>query len=178
MEIPVLPLRAIAFQLLFLLLAIAIEGTVLQRGLALIPRKAMQYAITLNLLTTVLGWLIFFTVEGLLPQPIQNELMEYIFFNRWSTQMALWGILAGFLTFFGSFLLKVFSYEQLNLLLLTQKEWDARQESQTNQRRLGPRMPQGRSGLTSQANVLLTANAYSYSAMMVLLVTRYLLLQQ
>ena len=55
MDVLVLPLRAIAFQILFLLMAIAIEGTVMQQQLPFMPRQAMQYATILNLITVVVG---------------------------------------------------------------------------------------------------------------------------
>ncbi|MBD1851551.1 filament integrity protein FraC [Leptolyngbya sp. FACHB-711] len=58
----VLPLRAIALQILFLLIAIAIESSILYRQLKITPREGVQYAATLNLLSTVMGWIVIFIV--------------------------------------------------------------------------------------------------------------------
>jgi len=178
MVFPVLPLRMIAFQLMFVLLAIAIEGVVLQRELNMIPRKAMYYAAILNLLTTVVGWFIFLAVESILPLALRNQLIEFILFNRWSEATAYWGILVGFLTFFASFLIKTFGFNQLDLLLLTQKEWESQQQNRLNQRRLGQRFRQRKSSgwgeQNNQARALLRANAFSYSAITIILFTRYL----
>lgn len=179
MAFPVLPLRMIAFQLLFVLLAIAIEGVVLQRELTMIPRKAVYYATILNLLTVVVGWFVFFALESILPMVLRSQLMEFILFNSLSQVTTYWGILAGFLTFFSSFLIKIFGFTQLEQLLLTQKEWEAQQQSRLNQRRLGQwskRKSRGWGEQNSQARALLMANAFSYSAITIILLTRYLLL--
>ncbi|MBD1910602.1 MULTISPECIES: filament integrity protein FraC [unclassified Leptolyngbya] len=179
MVFPVLALRMIAFQFMFLLLAIAIEGVVLKRELAMIPRKAMLYATILNLTTTVVGWFIFFAVEAVLPQFLRNELIEFILFNRWTRETAFWGILVGFLTFFASFVMKTFGFTQLEQLLLTQQEWEAQLQKRMSERRLGRRFRRGSGGWVdsnNQARAMLTANACSYSAITVILFTRYLLL--
>jgi len=173
----VLPLRAIAFQLLFLLMAIAIEGTVLHRQLTLVPRLAMQYATMLNLITVVFGWFVFFAIEVLLPVPIRSQLIEFIFFNRWTQETALWGILAGFLTFFLSFLLKTFSFTQLQLALLSPKEREVLQQEGKVPRR--PRLGQKKvkkegSTLSERANTILTANALSYTAILFVLFARFI----
>lgn len=177
MDALVLPLRAIAFQLLFLLMAIAIEGTIMQRQLSLIPRLAMQYATTLNLITIVVGWSVFFAVEVLLPVPLRSELIEFIFFNRWTQETALWGILAGFLTFFVSFLLKTFSFNQLQLVMMSSKEREALQrEGSANRRpRLGHKKNKtATTSFSERANVILIANALSYSAILFVLFARFL----
>jgi len=179
MTFPVLPLRMIAFQLMFVLLAIAIEGVIFQRELSMIPRKAMFYSTILNLLTTVVGWFVFFAVESVLSLPLRRELIEFILFNQIGQEAVFWGILAGFLTFFASFLIKIFGFNQLQQLLLTQKEWEAQQQTQLNQRRFGQRFKRKGGRWTesnNQASALLTANACSYSAVTLILFTRFLLL--
>lgn len=172
----VLPLRAIAFQLLFLLMAIAIEGTVLQRQLSLVPRFAMQYAAILNLLTLVLGWFIFFAVEVLLPVPIRSQLLAFIFFNRWTEDTALWGILAGFLTFFVSFLVKTFAFNQLQFATLSEKEREALRRAGGVSRRpkFGQKQIRQDTTLSEQANAVLIANALSYTAILLVLLVRFL----
>jgi hypothetical protein len=111
----VMPLRAVAFQILFLLLAIAIEGVILQAQLR-IPRKlSMQYAATTNLLVTAVGWMVFFITEPLLTPEWRKELIGYVFFGVKTIPMAL--ILVGFGMFLGTFLLKLQGAEWLDILL-------------------------------------------------------------
>ena len=80
----VLPLQTYLFQALFLLVAIALEASVLQRRLYLTRRTSVEYAISINLLTTVIGWLAFFLVQNLLPQPIKDQIISYIFLIAFS----------------------------------------------------------------------------------------------
>ncbi|NJR39502.1 MAG: hypothetical protein HC781_12655 [Leptolyngbyaceae cyanobacterium CSU_1_4] len=86
---PVVPLRAIAFQIVFLLMAIAIEATVLHKQLNIPPKQSIQFAASINLLTTVAGWLVTFLLLGTslsLPTPLLTELkialMNFIFLTN------------------------------------------------------------------------------------------------
>ena len=49
------------------MVAIALEATILRQRLRVGYQTSMQYAATLNLLATSLGWLAFLTLESLLP---------------------------------------------------------------------------------------------------------------
>ncbi|MGG6292829.1 filament integrity protein FraC [Leptolyngbya sp. AN02str] len=172
----VLPLRAVAFQAMFLLLAIAIEAHVLQRELKLVPKKAAQYAMTLNLLTVAVGWFLFFGFEPFLRPPVKAQLLNFIFFDRWSTDTVFWFILAGFIIFFTSFIIKLLGLQQLELLLTTPQDLATQQEKTLRKNRLGSRKKQ-QSGLPRQprqASALLSANAFSYTAILLLLFTRML----
>lgn len=176
MAFSVLPLRAIIFQILFLLVAIAIESLILRQELKLVPRQALQYAASLNLFTTGIGWFMLVNLEALLPDNLRQEIMNLIFFGRWSQSMVMWMVVAGFAVFFFSFVLKVFGLSQLQFLLMTPQEWAARQE-QINQRyRLGVKRlrPPARAN-AAQASALLKANALSYSALSLVLLVRLLL---
>lgn len=172
----VLPLRAIAFQILFLLVAIAIEGGVLQRNMAIPPRQAVQYATILNLLVAGVGWFVFFAAETIMPARVEYDLMAFILFNRWSPSAALWGIVTGFLTFFGSFLLKVFSINKLlPIVLLNQVPQETSNRSSQGRPRLGKRtVAVSESNFSKQASYVLEANALSYSAILFLLFVRFL----
>ncbi|WP_407650736.1 filament integrity protein FraC [Aerosakkonema funiforme] len=81
----VLPLRAIMFQVLFLSIAIAVESFVLQKRLGLSRRVSIDYATSVNLLSTIFGWLIFFFLEPLLPQLLQKQLINFILFGNFFT---------------------------------------------------------------------------------------------
>ncbi|MFB2938645.1 filament integrity protein FraC [Aerosakkonemataceae cyanobacterium BLCC-F154] len=78
----VLPLRAVVFQTLLLLISIAIESVVLQRLLNISRKTATAYSAILNLLSTFIGWLCFFVIEALTPGFLQTQLIRYIFFDR------------------------------------------------------------------------------------------------
>lgn len=172
----VLPLRSVAFQAFCLLVAIAIESWVLWRNLGITPRQSLQFATTINLLCTVVGWLVFFAVQPLLPEPFRQVVLGFIFFNQWADPMAVWFILLGFIIFFASFALKLLGLEYLRLLLLTPEEWKARQENEVSSRpRLGKAPPIRDRKPSTQASAVLTANALSYSAITVLLFLRFVL---
>lgn len=81
-ELGVLPLRAIAFQSMLLLVAIALEGIVLRQRMRLGYRHGIQFAATLNLLAVSLGWLTFLGIEPLLPEPVRTQIMSYVLFNH------------------------------------------------------------------------------------------------
>lgn len=82
-ETIVLPLRAIACQVLFLWVAIAIEAAIFHRQLGLSRRVSLYYAVPTNLVCVVLGWLVFFYVVDLFPrQPLVIQAIGYIFTGR------------------------------------------------------------------------------------------------
>lgn len=78
----VLPLRAVVFQTLLLLISIAIESLVLQRLLNISRKTATEYSATLNLLSTFVGWLCFFVIEAITRRFLETQLIRYIFFDR------------------------------------------------------------------------------------------------
>jgi len=172
----VLPLRAIAFQCLFLLLAIAIEASVLRQVLKLPYRKSVEYAASINLLSTAIGWLLFFSIEPLLPANLKFQLINCIFFDQWSRGIAAWIILAGFVTFFISFLVKLSGLDLLRLLLQDKKEEKApEQETQAEKNRRYQSTVRARKNAregSSQANAILIANALSYTAILLVLFIR------
>jgi hypothetical protein len=101
----VLPLRAIVFQCLLLLVAIALEAQVLRKQLQLGYQPSIRYAASLNLLTVVLGWMAFFSVESLLPDDLRTQLISYVLFgnfyvNGLSGSLGIFIVVAGLVTFF------------------------------------------------------------------------------
>lgn len=115
----VLPLRAIVLQCLLLLVSIAIEAVVLFRLLKtgdnqpISPRQSIQYAASIDLLSTVLGWFTifsFFNLEASLPSEwtrnVETDLLNFLFFNQFSDQSLSFLIVGGFITFFASFVIK------------------------------------------------------------------------
>lgn len=202
----VLPLRAIVYQSLFLFVAIAIEAWVLRRFLKTDPRQSVQYAASINLLCTIVGWLAFFlfyAFTSTLPPGATTRfdinLIDFIFFDRWSSETATSLILISFIMFFASFAIKQGGLTGLQWLLKA----DAKKED-TKQSSLGSeavsegvievpretlptrarhviRVGGGRSAasqdlrttLQPQARAVLFANAWSFSAILAILIMRF-----
>ena len=104
-EAAVLPLRAIVFQCLLLLVAIALEAIVLRRRLRLGYQPSIRYAASLNLLAVVLGWMVFLGFEPLLPAALRTQIISYVLFgnfyvNEWSGGLGVVIVMAGLVTFF------------------------------------------------------------------------------
>lgn len=174
----VLPLRVVALQLLFLLVATAIEAYVLQRRLGMTPKGSAQYSLVLNLFTTVAGWMLFFTIQPLLPPSWQLEIFSFIFFSRFFEPefidaMRTLGIILGFVVFMGTFFLKsVFFSMMLNLWASPNP---AVPQYDTSQIQLN-RMQRYRQSWTARirSSALLMGTAASFAAILVMI----LVLQQ
>jgi hypothetical protein len=175
----VVPLRAIAFQIVFLLMAIAIEATVIHKQLDYPAKQSVQFSTSLNLLATVLGWLAIFVLLGtspVLPAPLLNELklalMNFIFFDQWTNGTAELLIMICFITFFASLAIKWSGLVGLDLLM-GKKAPDAPADPEAAE-------PQGvfissrrKNRLyRPRLNATLVANAWSYSAILIALLLR------
>jgi hypothetical protein len=165
----VLPLRAIAFQLLFLLLAIAIEGAVLRQRLGIGRKLSMQYAATVNLLSVVLGWIVFFAAEPFLPPDWRTTLVQFVFFGIRSIPPAL--ILVGFGVFMATFVLKLQGMLWLDWLLDQLPPPPPPTERITFKGRKGHRQLAFSDG-PNRPLAVLWANAMSFSAISGLLAVR------
>lgn len=166
-----LPLRTVALQALFLLIAIAIEATVLHRQLRLSPREGVQYAATINLFSTVLGWVTVFTLldTGIGQQfnfglGIQVALLNFILFNQLTPQSASSVVLLAFITFLASFVVKQFGLVLLKWVLDPKLAEVA--PSPDPEERSVMRDPRKliRQEASPQVFAVLVANALSYSA--------------
>jgi hypothetical protein len=185
MVIDVFPFRAIVLQCLLLTVAIAIEAYVLFRLLRTAddqlfpPKQCIQYAMVMNLLSTVLGWFTvftFFNLQTSLPfgwaRGLETALLDAIFFNQFSTQSLTFLIVAGFITFFASFVVKQVGLWGLRWLLQSEfpqisKESDSEKDKFSidgiRDLRKEPREDQ------LNISAVLFANAWSYSAILAIL---------
>jgi hypothetical protein len=161
----VLPLRAVAFQILFLLVAIAIEGMILRSRLSLRRKESMEYAVAINLLSTILGWMLFFMVEPWLPEPIRQVLMEYVFFGGNSFPPAL--VAVGFAVFVVTFMLKLQGMSWLDQILDKAPPEPVAEDRHKFRGR--KRRYDAFRGLPSRSLAVLWANACSFSAISILL---------
>lgn len=165
----VLPLRAILYQLLFIVIAIAVEAIVLQKYLGIGKKSSIQYASTANLLSTVVGWFVFFISEPWLPQPWQQQLTNYIFFDETNNPPLLVGL--AFLTFLGTFIVKLQSLNWLDLILEGRQPTTIEVRDRTKfQGRKAQRQPF--SNVPSRALAVLWANAASFSTITLIIAIR------
>lgn len=172
----VVPLRAIAFQIVFLLMAIAIEATVLHKRLNIPPKQSVQFAASLNLLTTVLGWLVTFLLLGtaaVLPTPLLMELkmalMNFIFFDQWANGTAELLIMICFITFFVSLGVKWLGLVGLDWLMKKDLPEAPKVVAETSVFTSPQRKPRE---FRPRLNTTLVANASSYSAILIALLLR------
>jgi len=177
---PVLPIQTILFQVLFLLVAIALEARVLHRRLRITRKTSVEYATSINLLAAIVGWLGFFILQNLLPQPLKDQIISYIFFDRLlgpqPENFHLVIAAVGSFIFFSAFLIKLKGLQLLEAVLQSSPELqpsptlDKRRRSAWSDRldqailRTDPH----------QATTVLLANAYSHSAILLLLFLRFL----
>jgi hypothetical protein len=174
--VEVLPLRAVVFQCLFLLIAIAIEALVFYRTLSLDNKTSMQYAISVNLLSTFIGWLCFFISQPVLPLAWRVQLISFIFFEHFYADPLLLNVAPVLVVFtlgmfLGTFFIKLKGLEFLEMLLDRQQKPDSAIEERT--KRLRGRQEQ-LVGWRSNSKIyaVLVANAASFSAILLLLFLR------
>jgi hypothetical protein len=176
----VLPLQLIVFQVLFLLVAIALESRVFHRRLKLTRKNSVQYATSLNLWSVVIGWLIFLILESLLPQFLRIQIISFIFFdqpigsplNEADPRI----IFIGIVIFFFSFFVKILGFEFIKIWIHNQPNPFSTSSDISNKR---PSLfSQPKRKITQYkpnfAFAVLLANAYSYSAILLLLVLRFM----
>lgn len=112
----ILPLRAIVFQLLLTTVAIAVESSILHKRLKLSRKTSLEYAASLNLLTLLAGWYLFFVFFDSLPSGMKSSVIQFILFNQASNQTLLFLFVAGVLTFFISLGIKIRGWQVLEYL--------------------------------------------------------------
>lgn len=173
----VLPLQTVLFQFLFLLVAIALEARVLYKRMRISRRASAEYATFINLLAASLGWVVFFIIQNWIPLPLKDQLISYIFFDRLlgpqPENLILLIAAIGVVIFFSAFLIKLKGLDFLESFLQEQDSSQARSRrpwptlSNRLEEEVAPPPP-------SHATTILLANAYSYSAISLLLFLRFL----
>lgn len=177
-ELGILPLRAIAVQSVLLMVAIVLEAMVLRQQLRLGYRTSMQYAATLNLLATSLGWVAFLAIEAVLPLALRSQIISYVLFNRfytntWYDVLPVVVVVVAIAAFFVTYWIKLQGLLWL-LQLLGQKPVETTPEaiednrSQRYERARRAQMD-GQQGTSPRALAMLQANAASFTAILVLL---------
>lgn len=180
---PVLPLQTILFQVIFLLVAIALEARVLHRRLRITRKRSIEYAVSINLLAAIAGWLMFFLLADLLPLPLKTQLISFVFFDRLleprPENLSLIIVAAGIALFFGAFVIKLKGLELLESLLQpSQEAYPANKPDERRRPTLSDRFRQiALYTDPNRATVVLLANAYSHSAILLLLLLRFVSLR-
>lgn len=177
----VLPLRMIVMQSLLMVVAIAVESTVLHWELRQPYRKSIEYATFLSLFCVTVGWLAFFTVERLLPVQTKAELISYVFFDQWQISTNFLIVLLGLVVFFFSVFIKLQGLEFLDFI---REEQDAAAIAMMEEQSKMPFSsstgfsPSRRRSVSYSASnhrfkTILLANASSYSAIALILGLRW-----
>lgn len=165
----ILPIGAILFEFLFLLIAIPIEASVLNRRLKFDKKTSTFYAIAINLFSSTIGWIIFFSIEPILPINLKAELISYVFFHNFrnpGTQSFL--LFTAFVMFFITFFMKFFL---LKFLVLSLKEnlKAIYANNPENNRLKWRRNSISRLQNTNLVTTILIANSLSYSAISIII---------
>ncbi|HEY9849280.1 MAG TPA: filament integrity protein FraC [Leptolyngbyaceae cyanobacterium] len=174
MPIAVLPLRAVMFQILFLLVAIAVESFIFKKKLHLSGRTSIEYATSINLFSTIIGWIAFFFFLPFLPFKLQAQLINFILFNNFATHLGfsllrvyLDLVLFALLTFILIICLEVFALEFLiNLNKFSLRSTIENQRETENYRaKHSPKTVLD----SNKSNSILTANVYSQTFILLIL---------
>lgn len=170
----VLPLRAIIFQSLLLLVAIALEAIVLRQRLKLGFKPSIHYATCVNLLAVVLGWILFLGIEPLLPEVWRTQIISYVLFGQFyvNTVTNILGVVivvTGLIVFFLTFAVKVKALEWLTWLLGNPIVQPVEVE---NVNRFRYRKDITKAPRSPHSLAVLQANALSFSVILLLLLLR------
>ncbi|MBC6479797.1 MAG: hypothetical protein GDA56_20445 [Hormoscilla sp. GM7CHS1pb] len=170
----ILPLRAIVFQLLLTLVAIAIESFILHRRLKLSRKTSLEYAVSLNLLTLFAGWYLFFVFFGTFPSEMKSSLMQFILFNQYYKDilLLLFVFVAVSLTFLITLAIKIKGWEILEYL---RNEVLFEYESESKENFI--KKPNFFNPASVRGMTIMQAHSFSYSAISLLLVINLLLTQ-
>ncbi|QLE57049.1 filament integrity protein FraC [Nostoc sp. TCL26-01] len=170
----ILPVGAFLFNLLFLLIAIPIEAYVYHLRLKFDKKTSTFYAIAVNIFSGVLGWVIFFFIEPVLPVELKADLIGYVFFNIFKSPNAQGMIiLTTFSIFFATFLMKFFLLRIFVFSLSDDlKIGKDKQEIQVLQRQKWRILSRARFQGTNLVTTTLIANSLSYTGITLILLLR------
>jgi hypothetical protein len=194
MNFGVLPLRAVSFQIVLLMIAIALEAIVFFWQLGLDYRTSVRYTATLNLLSTVVGWVVFFIVQAIVPEGLRIQLISYFFFERffpnpWAAGIVPIVAVTSLGIFFSVFLLEFGGLELLERILEKKKpKADDKKDSEKKPDSDSGEDPKPKEKIArfrrpaegyifrtdNRAYVVLMANSLSFSAILLFLFIRWL----
>lgn len=169
----VLPVGAILFDLLFILMAISIEAYCFNTRLNFDKKTSIFYAISINLFSSVIGWVVFFTLQPILPLQLKSELINFVFFNSLkssNTQSLV--ILTAFIIFFGTFIVKLFLLRGFTFVLSEELGKKAEETTPNQERQKWRSLNRNKFISNRLVSTMLIANSLSYSAITLVLLFR------
>jgi hypothetical protein len=169
----VLPVGAVLFDLLFILMAISIEAYCFNNRLNFDKKTSIFYAISINLFSSVIGWVVFFLLLPILPLQLKSELINFVFFNSLKssgTQSLV--ILMAFIIFFGTFIVKSFLLRLFTLLLHENLGKKSEENTPSQERQKWRHLNRNKFIGNRLVSTMLIANSLSYSAITLVLLFR------
>ncbi|EDX85809.1 hypothetical protein S7335_3512 [Synechococcus sp. PCC 7335] len=178
---PIFPIKAIVFQILFLMVTIVIEAGILRQRLRLGFQTSVQYALVTNLATVVAGWIVFLAIEPLASISIRERMISYVLFDNlliggWTAQVGALLFVCAIVVFFVAIFIKA---KGLELLLRADDTWEvlAPRNQKTNLRdaryaRARGDASRAQSTISSFTDAVIYANAASFSTILLLLLLR------
>jgi len=172
----VFPFGVILFDFLLLLVAIPIEAYIINWRLKFDKRTSAFYAISINLFSNVIGWIVFFLVE---PTPFFDnykvQLINFLLYNRLIDEVYSGIVLGAFITFFGTLMVK---FLLLQAFILALSEPGKKKPSQDPEKsailgRKSRRSNKTRLERTNLFTTALIANSLSYSAITLVVFFRF-----
>lgn len=175
MPFRVFPFGVILFDFLFLLVAISVEAFILNKRLKFDKRTSSFYAISINVFSNVIGWVIFFLLEPTnFFNDYKSQLINFLLYNRLNSQVYGGIVMAGFTTFFGTLMIK-FALLRLFILALSnpgEKKAEPEPEDTILLKRKSRRANRKAWQSTSLFTSTLIANSLSYSAITLVVLFR------
>ncbi|NES18945.1 MAG: hypothetical protein F6K41_08460, partial [Symploca sp. SIO3E6] len=141
---------------------------------------------SINLLAAIISWFLFFLAQNWLPQELEAEVINFIFFDRIAAsqtqQITMLTVSIGVAIFFVTFFIKLKGLDFLQALLqessTTEESDEEEEEAATTQlywQALANRFNQvAVESNPNQATAVLLANAHSYSGIVLILFMRFL----
>ncbi|MGB3640099.1 MAG: filament integrity protein FraC [Rivularia sp. (in: cyanobacteria)] len=171
----VFPFGVILFDFLFLLVAIPVEAFILNKRLKFDKKTSTFYAISINIFSNVIGWVIFFILEPTnFFNSYKSQLINFLLYNRLNDRVYGGIVMAGFTTFFGTLMIK-FGLLRLFILSLSnpgEKKAEPQPEDTTLLQRKSRRRNRKGFQSTSLFTTTLIANSLSYSAITLVVLFR------
>jgi hypothetical protein len=147
--------------------------SVLNKWLKFDKKTSIFYAITINVFSSVIGWIIFFVIEPILPVTIKSELINYVFFNKLKdTSISSLIVLLSFTIFLTTFIVK---FLIMKMLIIFMDEGGTKTETgiiSSQQRAIYMNIAKLQN--TNLVITTLIANSLSYSAITIILLIRSL----
>lgn len=171
----VFPFGVILFDFLFLLVAIPVEAYIFNRRLKFDKRTSSFYAISINVFSNVIGWIVFFVLEpNNFFDNYKSQIINFLLYNRLGDEVYSGIVLAAFITFFGTLMVK-FALLKLMIIALSEpgeKKSEPEPEDSILLQRKTRRGYKKAWQSTSLFTTTLIANSLSYSAITLVVLFR------